>query len=175
MFPKLIKNATLPDMEKENPKLLASIREMTLTEFNTNIIATHVPKESLKTLESKIVELETQLSTVSSNYTVLKAGVQNNQALLALTLIEEGKSEFDSLSAISDAVKNLSNFTSSAAQTAGNGSSIDAQTIDSKEKAIEAIIRSNPGISRAKAIQMARRQYTSLFINDNLKISQERR
>jgi len=168
MFPKLLKNAKLEDVEKENPTLLASIRESAQTLINESMSASFVSKEKYTELESKIAELETTLSAVVIENTVLHAGIDAKQAVLAQSLIKEGKSEQEALSTISIASKSLESFTESAPPAAGSGSVSDSNSIETQAAAIEVVMKSNENITRASAIKLARRQYPELFVSPNL-------
>jgi hypothetical protein len=173
MFPKLIKNAKMEDVQKENPKLYQEIVDHLSTDLSATLQMTH--KDSMTALESKVSDLETQLAVLNSEKTILMAGINGKQGVLAQALIAEGKSEFDALCEISDASKSLESFVAGAPKPAGNGGASDVQDIDTQAKAIEAVLAANPGMSRVGAIKLARRQYTSLFVSQTLINHSEKR
>jgi hypothetical protein len=156
MFPKLIRNATMEDVKRDNPKLLEEITAQLTNDLNATLQVTHM---------AKITELETQLAVLNSEKTILMAGINSKQGVLAQSLIAEGKSESDALCAITSASKSLNDFIGSAPAAAGSGSAADAQTIDTQAKAIEAVLATNPSLNRAGAVRQARREYTHLFVN----------
>jgi hypothetical protein len=156
MFPKLIRNATMEDVKRDNPKLFEEIVAHVSTDLTATLQVTHM---------SKINELETQLAVLNSEKTILMAGINGKQGVLAQALIAEGKSEQEAILAITSASKSLESFVASAPAAAGSGSAADAQTIDTQAKAIEAVLAANPSLNRAGAVRQARREYTHLFVN----------
>jgi hypothetical protein len=174
MFPKLIKNAKIEDVQKENPELYASMTKEITDKLTAELSAkadatlqvTH--KEIVESLNTKITELETNLSLVSSNLAILNFGVENKQAELAISLIKESKSETEALATISSAKSAKDNFKASAPPAAGSGSSSDSQTIETQAAAIDAVMKIHPETSRANAVRLARREYPSLFVSPSL-------
>lgn len=170
MFPKLLKSAKLEDVQKENPALYESMKDVLSAEIGESIAATLQITHSTARAEDavKITELSNKLLDVTSKYNILSKGVELKQSELAVKLISEGKTEAIALSEIDKAKSNLSSFIASAPAPAGSGSSQDSQEIDSKEKAIDFIMKSNEGVTHAKAVSLARRQYPSLFVSAHL-------
>lgn len=169
MFPKLLKNAKLEDVEKENPKLIEEMKNFFNQSKDSDIATLQV------THEQKVTELETQCSQLSSNMNILIAGINAKQGDLALTLISEGKSEADALAEIQKQKQSLENFQQSAPDAAGNGSSSDSQEIDTQTKAVEYCLNTTPGTTRGQAIRLARRQFPHLFVSSTLLNHTEKR
>jgi hypothetical protein len=170
MFPKLLKKATLEDVQKENPTLYDSMKDVLSAEIAEEVSATlqvtHTAE--LAVVTAQVAELTTKLNAATTCNNILNKGIVAKQSELAIKLIAEGKSEADAIVAIDAAKQSLESFSASAPAPAGSGSASDAQEIDTKEKAIESTMKSNKDISHAKAISMARRQYPSLFVSPHL-------
>lgn len=177
MFPKLLKNAKLEDVQKENPAIMDLIKAQLTAELTESISATLqvTHKEILSAMEGRVGELETQCAIIGAENKILKTGIANGQSELAIKLIAEGKTEIDALAEIEKAKTSLENFSASAPVPAGNGSSSDVQSVDTQAKAIEAVLQKHPEFSHAKAIHAARREYSHLFVNPNLTNHTEKR